>query len=1078
MYALLVARGERFDQIAYGLSCLFDQVIVILSLNFVYLEDPYDLESRLWYLCQLMKVPDHGRGDLAMAARALVNGWALCAIMVYAANALLVLARLVRYYWRRYMRIYALVGKIQIPPNEWTKTLEVAYNIGTQPHGSLMYVDNLGLPKFACYVRTNEEQGQFLVEMPKGTPEWFRKLIPVHADLKESRNPARKASRYYPRETKLPIGYMFDSEGTPIGGYTRIDKYLVTTRHNLRKYEDGQCGKIKISRFNAEGVIGPNSPGVWLEPLELQKPVCKKSQNVEDLIWYNIPSDLWDRLGVPKGSVVNEIANEMAVMTLHVEFVVNEKTGGSEVHLFQSACEIVPGFSVGRRYHNGDTAKGDCGFPVLKRDHNTSKTWKVVGIHKEGSMSPPPNIRNGFTSAAYLRWILSRLDDYEVDMSLKEEYKGKDDDRYEHWMNVEIEERDDDYDFEIDEEFGRFKTPGRRAKRKQRALAGRYLVDPVTGREAIVSKDYWTSRAGARESDFKDFTPEQWERVKRNMGFDQNLQWDQEGPDGLVPIRLRPPPISTAAEAAGEKEGPKQYDSRLSPKSFLRRQIFGGKPPVVEIPTETVDKVLEEVDQKRPSYGKNIAVIDNYSTIWTSCMKYRRGKLVNPIMVLEGAEDLEDATSSLETFEQFNVVEAGLDSYEYSMPWDDLWGQDIPEDKLDAWKQVLWTLLLGWELNARMLDGRYPTLLDFMRSEFTSPIDGRVYIGETDLLYLTTFVGSVYENSTMLRDFFDRVFMQHERIRLVPTKTRLEQMVSEDFIQINRKEGPKKTGFTMQERKAGLGSPPSIPSKTSAFERVETVRKPPVLKPLAKIPEEQKPDVGKEVGKKPQPSTPPAKKVKFNQSNVERSKVQKELEVLKAQIDFLVRTHNLDYPLKESAATLKTVSSPPKSEKTKVVAPQVTPNTDSKKKKNKGKKNKKKVQAEPGPQKEGPDPTPKSLEVPSGDDTIFENEIVDLPRNPALERFSNMESIPSFTEEQMRTEWTTEEAMDCVGKIRDWYTTEMEMLVFLLEQRKIAQQNFMFKVTSLREAYDSRMNKFRMSFKESAQDAGFRTPPS
>jgi len=713
-----------------------------------------------------------------------------------------------------YWSVFGTLGTLKAPPSEWTRTVMAARDLLTSPYGMLVYKDNTGTQKHYLPLKSTNE-GRIIAEVTPETPDWLKTVLACKTeDLKESRNPSRQGKRYDNGDPKIPLGYMFNTNGEPVGGFTRLGDYLVTNRHIVRPYEDGNNGSLRICKFDKEGVITQDSPRVTLDAKRLMHPALRTSQGVMDVVYYAVPSNYWDKLGISKRELVDTLQTDQPAVTFHVEVDVSNPDGPRWL-LYSSACEIKEGYAPGTRYHNGDTAKGDCGFPVLIRGNGSN--WRIAGIHKEGSITPFPDIKNGFTPAVFLQFFIDRLAHYESPRGGKEGsswYDGddRDDDK---WDAYEVEEKEGDYwwEREDDSEWGIFSTikdMGRRAKRKARNMKEddqedrrrfQYQIDRTTGNDRIV-----VSRAGKKAKEqIPDVAPE---LLRSNLArFRQELEpfktsnWaDFEGPiAGLEAV------LDKIEKETPEKEGPTQYETKPGFVGFFAQQLSGKRSVPTEVKETSVASVIEAKREIQPSFGKSLQVLHADGVAWQNFFEYVDRKLVSKVVLVDAASD---------GIQAFDVLHGqtvpGVSTATFELPWDNDWGKDVPADKMDAWKQILHSMLFEWELYLRELEGTPMTLVEFVRKEFVSMVNGNLMISEQVCGELAELLGAIIVYNEQWRSVMDKAFVGFDRWYRAPVKTRLKTMKANDFFVASpEKEGPmKKVKFHETASK-----PPVVPAK-------------------------------------------------------------------------------------------------------------------------------------------------------------------------------------------------------------------------------------------------------------------------
>lgn len=804
---LLYSRETSFEYLMCG--AVFFIVIIIEALSFgvrtlFYFngEDPVDYVYSL--LLQNTVLSMDNAKVWAIQIALMWNVWTALCLATFSVIVLRALKYLVKKVVDRvvlYWRVFGTLDTLIEPPSDWRKVIATASNLMKQPAGILTYKDRNGMTRHMLPLVL--EGGLLRPVFAEDTPGVLKQMFQLPVDLKESHNPSRKMSRYFPGETRLPFGYMFSRDGSPVGAFTRQGHYLVTTRHTMRGYEDGEGGPIRICKFDQDGIIDIDSARAELSAKFLANPACKKNQHAEDLIYYEVPGRVWDKIGVPKGELAKEIGNDMPVLVPHAEFVTVE--GLATMQLYKSACEVVEGHSHGTRYHNGDTGKGDCGFPLLVRDGGSK--WKIAGIHKQGSSTAHPNIRNGFTPAVFMKFIAVTLEELFSSEGEKESYDSgwghDDEDKYDQY---EVYDKDDDYweSSEIDAEFGLWNRKGKRARRRVKNADedGRrlmiYRIDRFTGKDQLVPDN----RKKREEVAFEDIAPEvlaqRFAKMKKDLEPFRTSSWADfesldKAMDGIIDRAVVDP----------LKEGPKQLETSPSVEWLMRRQLGERKLPVDEVKTTTVDSIIEAKREIQVSFGKTINIVDEDGAAWKNMFEYVQSRLVHTIYVIDGLRSMSEGVEALDHLEM-GVVSDGHILTEFQVPWDDSWSDDIPEEKLAAWKQILWSILFHWELYLReiMDNGGNPiTLEDFITREFTSFVDGQCRVSPKVVAELAQFVGSIVVNNKNHRDFYDQVFMGHDRYYFSPERKALRTMKAGDFIgypnngdliRSSLKEGPRK----------------------------------------------------------------------------------------------------------------------------------------------------------------------------------------------------------------------------------------------------------------------------------------------
>jgi len=263
----------------------------------------------------------------------------------------------------------------------------------------------------------NSREGTNWLDLPVDAPKDLSQTVLdlVHAtsigELKESRNPMKPARRWSPKDNRLPMGVIFikdDGHGNmvPKGGFARYGNDLWTTNHIAEELAIGD--NVYLAKFDKDGRITPSSMFVKVT-LPLKKHAWESV--TLDYACYPLESVFWDKLGIPAGEVVREAVAGLNIFVFHIELV--EDT----IELYRSSCHILKGGHPWKRWHDGDTARGDCGFPLLY--NSGAKTWRIAGIHKEGSLSRK-QVRNGFIPCEWME-ALNRVYNRRVNFMLKKE---------------------------------------------------------------------------------------------------------------------------------------------------------------------------------------------------------------------------------------------------------------------------------------------------------------------------------------------------------------------------------------------------------------------------------------------------------------------------------------------------------------------------------------------------------------------------------------------------------------------------------------------------------------------------------
>lgn len=402
--------------------------------------------------------------------------------------------------------------------------------------------------------------------------------------IKESRNPNKPAIRWAPGRDKLPLGVIFQKDHghgklVPVGGFARYGDDLVTANHVAEELTKGQA--IYLSKFDSDGRISPSS---LLIKVELPMPKYFWASHELDYACYPISGVVWDKTGIPKGELAKEVVSGMNVCAFHIEL------SGDTVELYQSKCHIQDGANPWSRYHDGDTARGDCGFPVL---FNSGKgKYRIVGIHKEGSLTRNP-VRNGYVPCEWMQALhkyYSRL--------LKEGKKGIRPEDYPHANEKWEEDADADF-WEVDDKNWNhgFEEPDYESDEYSRPGMARY--SHRTGKYAVVSLGTLNARqAKANRAQFDDAPSQPDPRGKKF--FPKNLMgaWaDSDSDDEYV--------FDT-----GLKEGFDDYERKVS-------YTKDGKPyvnlnPVYAIPSkEWVDlyTTCGDIEELEQSFSIKIAFL-------------------------------------------------------------------------------------------------------------------------------------------------------------------------------------------------------------------------------------------------------------------------------------------------------------------------------------------------------------------------------------------------------------------------------------------------------------------------------------
>jgi len=278
-----------------------------------------------------------------------------------------------------------------MPNLDFYKRLSTTFSgLSGTPAGAFIFMDEHGTSRHMVNLKRTLE-GVLFPELTEEASVDLASLFPgAVSSLKESRNPEKSARPFNPRS--LPFGYLFAEDGSVLGAFTRLGDYLITARHIISHYESGDAGKILACTFK-NGVISPKTVRVDVTKVITHGKVCLKSEAAEDVAIFIVDGSLWDRLGISKCRLAKAVRNRLPIWSYHFDFV--RKEDGVYVTVLRSSCEVVPGSRLATRFHDGDTARGDCGAPLLLRD---DKTWRLVGIHKEGSWDKSV-IRNGYVPA-------------------------------------------------------------------------------------------------------------------------------------------------------------------------------------------------------------------------------------------------------------------------------------------------------------------------------------------------------------------------------------------------------------------------------------------------------------------------------------------------------------------------------------------------------------------------------------------------------------------------------------------------------------------------------------------------------
>lgn len=715
----------------------------------------------------------------------------------------------------------------------------------SRPEGTLLYTDATGKPVAQIGLRRGPG-GVLYPEITSVVPQSIVELFPITYG-KESPNPDKRAKAF--QAPSLPFGVLFDKNGDILGMFTRYHNYLVTTRHNVSHYEMGDAGNIYARAFK-QCKITPTDNWIDVSDAIFKHRVFLKEEMAEDLAVFAVEGSVWDRLGVAKCEYQDGVHTGMPMWSYHLEF--NDQPEGVHITVLRSSGEILQGARATTRFHNGDTSRGDCGGPILAR---TSGKWKLIGIHKEGSVTRYPHIRNGYTPAIFLKHFVTV---YERVMKLQAEkedypYWLKRNREYEGWLRYEVEDDREDYGWEKEDE------------EDYDIYAKSYLYNPKDGREHIASKREEMEIERSGKVAFKDLDPDVVEQSSYEMRdyFSGAHNWadyeddlDKEGPlRRTKSLSRRLPQISFEPSDEGadeeveaitskivgkgddakasaprstipriplqtptvivpdaEKEGPRQR-LQVSPRTVLKAQIMGRPPKTeIELSEQTVMSVVEQAETENVS-----AHLQDYSfMIGSSLYTWRYqpyetedgSRVGRTLKVRMGC--VNGDYNPYDDYDSDNSDDAppsGVISVTFTspVPWDKDWEDGVDQAILQDWKLILWSLLFKLELVKRGLHPRQDP--DEIVSEMFRVRDNgsleRVVLCQEQVHALGKFIVKIAMHNTEWVKFWDDQIPQGDWIQLADRKY-IQSGVEPFFARQPRmpslKEGPKPTGDKKRAR--------------------------------------------------------------------------------------------------------------------------------------------------------------------------------------------------------------------------------------------------------------------------------------